>query len=54
MISPKQWPQRHLGSFRLNVGRQWELVEMGLGVEPEKYGEGVRLSALRSFLGPLS
>lgn len=36
MISPLQWAQRHLGSFRLNVGRQWELVTVGPGVEPRK------------------
>ena len=35
MISPRQWSQPHLGSFRLNVGRQWDLVETGPGVDPE-------------------
>jgi hypothetical protein len=27
MIAPDQWPHPHLASFRLNVDRQWELVE---------------------------
>ncbi len=27
MIGPDQWPQRHLASLRLNVDRQWEVVE---------------------------
>ena len=28
MDDPEQWYQRHIGSFRLNVGRQWELVKL--------------------------
>ncbi len=27
MISPDQWPHKHLASFRLNLDRQWELKE---------------------------
>ncbi|MDA7673568.1 DUF2452 domain-containing protein [Akkermansiaceae bacterium] len=27
MIAPDQWPHPHLASFRLNVDRQWELIE---------------------------
>ncbi|MDA7882234.1 DUF2452 domain-containing protein [Akkermansiaceae bacterium] len=27
MIGPDQWPQKHLASFRLNLDRQWELLE---------------------------
>lgn len=27
MIGPDQWPQRHLASLRLNVDRQWQVVE---------------------------
>lgn len=27
MIDPDQWPQKHLASFRLNLDRQWELIE---------------------------
>ncbi|NNC88222.1 MAG: DUF2452 domain-containing protein [Akkermansiaceae bacterium] len=34
MIGPAEWPQRHIGSFRLNVGRQWEPVEIAEDVDP--------------------
>jgi hypothetical protein len=34
MIGPDEWPHRHIGSFRLNVDRQWELTRAGDGVEP--------------------
>ena len=27
MIGPDQWPHKHLASFRLNLDRQWELIE---------------------------
>lgn len=27
MISPDEWPMRHLASVRLNVDRQWQIVE---------------------------
>ena len=27
MIGPDQWSQKHLASFRLNLDRQWELLE---------------------------
>lgn len=33
MISPDQWPHRHLASVRLNVDRQWLVVETGGGIE---------------------
>lgn len=33
MISPEQWPHRHLASVRLNYDRQWLMVEMGQGIE---------------------
>lgn len=29
MISPDQWPHRHLATVRLNVDRQWLVVETG-------------------------
>ncbi len=32
MISPEQWPQRHLASLRLNVDRQWQLEATGAGI----------------------
>ena len=32
MIGPDEWPMRHLASVRLNVDRQWQLVEAS--VEP--------------------
>jgi hypothetical protein len=34
MISPDQWPMRHLASVRLNVDRQWQLVAAGPGINP--------------------
>ena len=33
MISPDQWPHRHLAAVRLNYDRQWLVVETGDGVE---------------------
>jgi hypothetical protein len=27
MIDPEQWSQKHLASFRLNLDRQWDLIE---------------------------
>jgi hypothetical protein len=36
MISPEQWPHRHLASLRLNVDRQWQVVSTGEGVEPRE------------------
>lgn len=32
MVSPDQWPHKHLASVRLNVDRQWLVVETGPGV----------------------
>ena len=34
MIGPREWAQEHIGSFRLNVDRQWEPTELGEGVDP--------------------
>jgi hypothetical protein len=34
MISPNQWPHRHLATVRLNYDRQWLVVETGQGIEP--------------------
>ncbi|WP_193212423.1 DUF2452 domain-containing protein [Luteolibacter marinus] len=36
MIGPDQWSMPHLGSFRLNVDRQWQLVAAGEGVDPRE------------------
>ena len=33
MISPHQWPHKHLAAVRLNVDRQWQVVETGRGVK---------------------
>lgn len=33
MIAPDQWPHRHLATVRLNMDRQWLVVEVGEGVE---------------------
>lgn len=29
MISPHEWPHKHLATVRLNVDRQWKIVETG-------------------------
>jgi hypothetical protein len=34
MISPEQWPHRHLATVRLNVDRQWQVVQTGADVDP--------------------
>jgi len=33
MISPDQWPHRHLATVRLNVDRQWLVVSIGGNVD---------------------
>jgi hypothetical protein len=33
LISPHEWPHKHLATVRLNVDRQWKLVETGSGVD---------------------
>lgn len=33
MISPHEWPHKHLATVRLNVDRQWKIVETGPGVD---------------------
>lgn len=32
MIAPEEWGQKHLATVRLNVDRQWKIVETGAGV----------------------
>lgn len=40
MISPQQWPHRHLATLRLNMDRQWLVVEVGVGVDAQElFGE---------------
>lgn len=34
MIGPDEWAMRHLATFRLNVDRQWLLVETGDSTDP--------------------
>jgi hypothetical protein len=34
MVSPDQWSQKHLATVRLNVDRQWKIVETGPDVHP--------------------
>lgn len=34
MIGPDQWPHPHLATLRLNVDRQWQVLEVGKGVDP--------------------
>lgn len=36
MVSPDQWPHRHLATVRLNVDRQWQVVETGSDVDPHE------------------
>ena len=33
MISPDEWGQKHLATVRLNVDRQWKIVETGPNVD---------------------
>lgn len=33
MISPDQWPHKHLATVRLNMDRQWLIVETGPGID---------------------
>ncbi len=33
MISPEQWHHRHLATVRLNLDRQWKIVETAEGVD---------------------
>jgi hypothetical protein len=41
MISPHEWPHKHLASVRLNVDRQWKVVETGATVDKrELFGSG--------------
>lgn len=35
MIAPHEWPMRHLATVRLNVDRQWQIVEAA--VEPREF-----------------
>lgn len=30
MVSPEQWPHKHLATVRLNVDRQWKVVETSM------------------------
>lgn len=40
MIEPGQWHQPHIATLRLNVDRQWELVEKGKDIDPiQLFGE---------------
>ena len=36
MISPDEWPQKHLVTVRLNVDRQWKIVETGKGIDSQE------------------
>ena len=37
MIGPNEWPMRHLASFRLNVDRQWLLIETADDIDPRSF-----------------
>jgi hypothetical protein len=48
MISPDEWPQKHLVTVRLNVDRQWKIVDTGAGIDSsELFG---RMDALTGNL----
>lgn len=36
MIAPEQWHQSHIASLRLTAGRQWQVIELGKGVDPAR------------------
>lgn len=33
MISPEEWSQKHLASVRLDMDRQWKILQTGAGVD---------------------
>lgn len=37
MIGPTEWPMHHLASFRLNVDRQWLLLETAKDVDSRSF-----------------
>lgn len=41
MIAPDQWPHKHLATVRLNVDRQWQIVETGKGIDSRDLFGGV-------------
>lgn len=43
MISPDQWPQKHLATVRLNMDRQWKIVTTGAGVDSREFFGSVEL-----------
>ena len=43
MISPDQWPQKHLATVRLNMDRQWTIVTPGAGVDSREFFGSVEL-----------
>jgi hypothetical protein len=36
MISPEEWPMKHLATVRLNVDRQWQVESLGGDVDPKE------------------
>jgi hypothetical protein len=36
MISPDQWPHKHIATVRLNVDRQWQVVAVGNNINPRE------------------
>ncbi len=43
MISPGEWPQKHLATVRLNMDRQWKIVETGPGVDSRELFGSVQM-----------
>jgi Protein of unknown function (DUF2452) len=40
MISPDEWSQKHLATVRLNMDRQWKIIETGASVDTrELFGQ---------------
>ncbi len=38
MIGPQEWPMRHLASVRLNIDRQWQIIDTAVDAR-EFFGE---------------
>lgn len=43
MIAPDEWPQKHLATVRLNMDRQWKIVETGSGIDSRELFGSVEL-----------
>lgn len=41
MVGPAEWAYPHLATVRLNVDRQWNVVEVADGVDPRRLFDGM-------------